>query len=258
VTNRISVVTPSFNQGVFIERTIKSVLQQKGCEIEYIIIDGASKDNSIEVIKKFSHHLAYWVSETDHGQTEAINKGLSRITGDIWAYICSDDTYTPEAFTDCLELFRDKSVDVVFGNCNFINLDDRVTRLKKPGEFDRRKLLRANYIYQPSVFLRRWILDEFGFFDPSLKYAMDYEYWLRISRRARFKYLDRVLSNYRLHVSSKSIAQVIQQIEEATSVKKRYGAGLSADLTNFAFKHWGKTYYKTKRHLFESLTRWRT
>jgi glycosyltransferase involved in cell wall biosynthesis len=250
---KISIVTPSFNQALFLEGTIKSVLDQGYPDLEYIIIDGGSTDDSVNIIKKFQAGISYWVSEKDSGQTEAINKGLKRVSGDIWAYICSDDTYTPNAFAMCVRAFEDSEVDVVYGDCNFINEDDIVTRIKKPGPFSRKKLLRGNYLYQPSVFMRKWILDDVGPFTPSLQYAMDYEYWLRLSDRVKFRYVSYPFSNYRLHTASKSMHAFVNQVEEATIVKKQYGAGVHADWTNFTFKLWGRHYYQWKRRFFDYL-----
>lgn len=254
-TSKISIVTPSFNQGHLIEKTILSVVEQGIPNVEYIIIDGASIDNTVDVIKKYESKLKYWVSEVDGGQTEAINKGLRHVTGDIWAYICSDDTYNPGAFAKCIEVFQDKRVDVVFGGCNFIDINDVVTREKQPGQFDRAKLLRNNYIYQPSVFMRRSILDEHGPFDESLHFSMDYEYWVRISQKARFQYVDFIFSNYRLHSSSKSMKAVSGMNEEGRAVKKKYGAGVRADITYYNFKFWGQHYYQAKRKFFDAISK---
>lgn len=250
---RISVVIPSFNQGLFLERTIESILHQGVPDLELIIIDGASTDNSVDVIRQYSDRIAYWVSEPDRGQTEALNKGVQRVTGDIWAYLCSDDTYSSGALTAVLKAFETRDVDVVYGDCHFINADDAVTRTKTPGSFDRGRLLRGNYLYQPSVFMRRWILDHYGPLDAALHYAMDYEYWLRISAKAKFYYLPEVLSNYRLHARSKSIHSILKQQRESRLVQKRFGRGIGADIDYYRFAFYGKRIYQMKRRFFDFL-----
>jgi glycosyltransferase involved in cell wall biosynthesis len=252
---KISIVTPSYNQGNFLEDTVRSVLEQGYPNLEYIIIDGGSTDNSLDIIKKYSKRLAYYVSERDRGQTEAINKGLRRITGDVWSYLCSDDTLTDGTLRYCAEQFRTTGADIIYGNCNFVTVDGIVSRVKHARPFDRAQLLLDNFIWQPSVFLKRGLLDEFGYFDESLRYAMDYEYWLRVSRKATFNYVNRTLSNYRLHIGSKTIGSTLEHVNEARQVKKKYGAGFRADWAYFNFRFWGLHSYRARRLLFEWLAR---
>jgi hypothetical protein len=180
------------------------------------------------------------------------------ITGDIWAYLCSDDTYAPGAFLEGIRAFeKNPDAAVVYGGCNFIDTQGRITRVKHSGPFDRRKLLKENFIFQPSVFLRRRVLETNGFFDASLKYVMDYEYWLRISFHERFVYVDKILSNYRLHSSSKSIRSVLKMVEESVPIKKKYGAGFEAELNYYKFKLWGRYYYLAKRKFFDWMAKFR-
>lgn len=252
---KISIVTPSYNQAEFLERTILSVLNQNYPYLEYIIIDGGSTDGSVELIKKYEDHLSYWVSEPDGGQTEAINKGLSRITGDVWAYICSDDSYRDNVFAKVIEVFnQNPDCGVVYGGCNFVDEFDRVTRVKFPGVLSRKKLIRGNYLYQPSMFLRRRILNDYGVFSDELDYGMDYEYWLRLSEdNVDFYYLEEILSDYRLHSDSKSMDKVVDMVKESSIIRKRYGAGFKADIDYIMFYIWGKYYYKFKRMLFNKI-----
>lgn len=240
---------------MFLDATIKSVLDQGYPSLDYVVIDGGSKDGSAELIRKYSDRLSFWVSEPDHGQTEAINKGLRRTTGELWAYICSDDTYEPDTFSRVVAAFDRTGADVIFGNCNFINSQGEVTRHKKPGPFDRARLLRNNYLFQPSVFLKRWILDEYGFFDESLNYSMDYEYWVRISKIARFAYVDDTYSNYRLHPHSKSMSAIHGMNREGRVVKKKYGVGIAADIEFVRFKFLGAPLYRAKRWFFDRLAK---
>jgi glycosyltransferase involved in cell wall biosynthesis len=250
---RISVVTPSLDQGAFLDQTIASVLKQGYDNLEYIVIDGGSKDNSVEIIRKYADRLAYWASEPDEGQTQAINKGLRRITGDVWAFLASDDTYEPGALQTVANAFTDPDVDVVYGNCHYINTHGIVTRTKRAGPFDRKHLLRNNCIWQPSVFLRRNVLERYGYLDETLRYSMDYEYWIRISGGIRARYVDAVLSNYRLHFESKSMRSVVEMSKEAMDVKHKYGVGWSADARYLWFWLAGARLYHFRRLLFDRI-----
>ncbi len=134
---RISIITPSYNQGEFIERTIKSVLNQGYENIEYIIIDGGSSDSTVGLLKKYDEHIAYWVSEPDNGQTEAINKGLMHATGDVLAYLNSDDVLFPGAlhFIDaCFK--KHKDADLIYGDCVIFDQNDRFLHIKREIDFD--------------------------------------------------------------------------------------------------------------------------
>lgn len=250
---RISIVTPSYNQAKFLEETILSVINQNYDNLEYIIIDGGSNDNSIEIIKKYEKYLTYWFSEKDGGQTEAINKGLKKITGDIWAFICSDDVYSKGAFEKCIKTFEDNpKVDAIYGDCNFINSEGIVTRVKKPPKFDRSRLLKGNYIYQPSVFCRNKTIKEFGYFNENLDFGMDYEYWLRISQKKNMMYVDYNFSNYRLHSNSKSMKSIVKQQKDVRDIKINYGVGgLYANISFLKFLLVGKYFYLLKRIIFD-------
>ena len=251
---KISVVTPSFNQGEFLERTIESVLNQGYPNLEYLIIDGGSTDDSVEIIKKYESNLSYWVSEKDSGQTDAINKGLKRITGDVWTYLCSDDTYVGDVFFKVAEIFqKNPEYGVVYGGTNFVNENDIVTRIKYPGEFRRERLLRGNYLYQPSMFMHKNLIKEHGLFSEELHYGMDYEYWLRLSDNTKFYYVKDIFSNYRLHSDSKSMDRVVDMVRESSDIRKEYGAGIIADLDYLKFKFFGNYYYKLKRKFFNWL-----
>lgn len=251
---KISIVTPSYNQADFLERTIQSVLDQNYPNLEYIIIDGGSTDGSVDIIKKYEDRLTYWVSEPDNGQTVAINKGLSKISGEIWAYICSDDVYKDNVFDKVIESFqKHPDIGVVYGGCNFIDEHDLVTRVKYPGKFDRERLMNGNYLYQPSMFIKKSVMNDYGVFSEELDYGMDYEYWLRISNKVKFYYLDEILSDYRLHSDSKSMDRIVDMVKESSKIRKSYGAGFKADFDYFIFYIFGQYYYKFKRKLFNMI-----
>lgn len=203
----VSIVTPSFNQAPFLEETIKSVLEQDYPRIEYIVIDGGSTDSSVDVIKKYQSRLAFWVSEQDKGQTDAINKGFNRASGDILAWINSDDTYNPKAVGEAvLYLMEHPDVAMVYADCNFINEQGKVIGKFASRQTDYQKLRRGYvHIPQQTMFFRAKYWKELGPLDPSFYFAMDYDLWVRIAKHAPIKYLPgRTWANFRIHTSSKT------------------------------------------------------
>ena len=205
----VSIITPSFNQARYIEATIQSVLGQDYPRIEYIVIDGGSSDGTVDLLKKYDHKLAYWVSEKDKGQTDAINKGFARATGDILAWINSDDTYEPGAIAAAVKYLQEHpEAGMVYADCNFINEDGRVIGRFGSAQTDYR-LLRQGYVHIPqqTMFFRADLWKQVGPLDPSFYFAMDYDLWTRIAARSPIQYLPgQVWANFRLHTSGKTIA----------------------------------------------------
>lgn len=201
-TPLVSIITPSFNQARFLEATIKSVLEQDYPRIEYIIVDGGSADNSVDVIKKYEDRLAWWVSEKDKGQTDAINKGFNRASGDILAWINSDDTYNPGAVAQAVKyLVEHLEVGLVYADCDFIDEEGRVIGKFNAAQTDYRRL-REGYVHIPqqTMFFRAKYWKELGPLDLSFYFAMDYDLWTRIAARAPFKYLaGHTWANFRIH-----------------------------------------------------------
>jgi glycosyltransferase involved in cell wall biosynthesis len=202
----ISIVTPSYHQAGYIEETIQSVLSQDYPHIEYLIADGGSTDGTIDIIKKYEAKLAWWASEKDKGQTDAINKGLSRAKGDIFAWINSDDTYEPGAVTAAVKYLQDHpEVGMVYGNCNYINESGDVI-----GKFSSAQtnysLLRRGYTHIPqqTMFFRAALWKQVGPLDPSFYFAMDYDLWTRIAALTEIKYVPQTWANFRLHFSGKT------------------------------------------------------
>lgn len=205
---RISVITPSYNQASFIESTIRSVLLQGYPDLEYIIVDGGSTDGSVDIIGKYEGHLAYWVSEPDRGQTHAINKGFARASGDIIAWLNSDDIYEPNVFRLVAETLDPVGGPyVVFGDCLFVDEQGRSMRFFRG--IDRPLYRKLCYwlgwdIPQPTVFVARRVIEKIGPLDESLHLAMDYEWFLRVAQRYDFAHLGRILARYRVHGEAKS------------------------------------------------------
>jgi glycosyltransferase involved in cell wall biosynthesis len=204
----VSIVTPSFNQARFLETTIQSVLSQSYPRLEYIIVDGGSTDGSLEIIKKYSDRLAWWVSEKDKGQTDAINKGFAHAKGDILAWLNSDDAYLPDAVASAVPFFQKyPGLGLLYGDTNFINEAGQII-----GKFGAAQtnihLLRQGYVHIPqqASFFRGDLWRSVGPLDPTFYFAMDYDLWVRIAARTQVKYVPQTWANFRLHADGKTIA----------------------------------------------------
>jgi glycosyltransferase involved in cell wall biosynthesis len=204
----VSIVTPSFNQARFLEATIQSVLSQDYPRIEYFIADGGSTDGSVDIIRKHASRLAGWVSEKDRGQTDAINKGFARASGQILAWLNSDDTYAPGAVMAAVRSFKaSPDCGLVYGDANYIDDGGRIIGKFPAAQTDFARL-RQGYVHIPqqAAFFRADLWKTWGPLDPSFYFAMDYDLWLRIARRAQVKYIPETWANFRLHAAAKTIA----------------------------------------------------
>ncbi len=202
----VSIITPSFNQARFLEETIRSVLEQDYPKIEYIIVDGGSTDDSTEIIRKYSDRLAWWVSEKDRGQTDAINKGFAHATGEILAWLNSDDTYLPEAIYEAVAFLQSHpDVGMVYGDANLINEAGGVIGKFPAAQTDYRRL-RQGYVHIPqqASFWRAELWRQVGPLDPTFYFAMDYDLWVRLARVTRLQYYPRLWANFRLHGGGKT------------------------------------------------------
>lgn len=205
---KITIVTPSFNSGKYLEETILSVIEQEYPNLEFIIIDGGSIDNSVEIINKYSNHISFWISEKDKGQSEAINKGLAKATGTIVTWLNSDDVLTPGALYKVASYFEDnEDAGVVHGKAILF------------GELQKKAVLRDGEINdsgcqyfagmsfpQPSSFFRKGVLDQIGPLDTHMHYGMDYDFFLRAACVTTFLPVQETFSKYRLHRGSKSMS----------------------------------------------------
>lgn len=226
---KISIITPSFNQGKYIERTILSVLKQRGdFELEYIIIDGGSTDNTLDVINKYDNSLS-WVSEKDLGQSDAINKGFHMASGELFAWLNSDDTYEENALSEVAERHRKYKFKWCFGDCRNIDENDQEIRklitmykMIESKKYSYRRLLSKDFISQPAVFFTRDVCREIGPLDIKCKYSMDYDYWLRIGKKYEPNYINKFLANFRWHGESKNSANYKKAACETYLTAKRH------------------------------------
>lgn len=216
---KFSIITPSFNQSNFIKKTIDSVINQKGnFEIEYFVIDGGSTDNTINILKKYEKKLKndprikfYWQSKKDKGQSDAINQGFKRATGDILAFINSDDYYQANIFQKVADEFIKNQKNLWLTGYSLI-VDENNKQIQKLvtiyknfwlGHFSYTTLLILNYIPQPSTFWKRELYQKHGPFNNSLNYTMDYDFWLKIAKNNTPLILKKYVSNFRIHSTSK-------------------------------------------------------
>jgi glycosyltransferase involved in cell wall biosynthesis len=216
----VSIVTPSYNQGRFLEATIRSVSEQDYPRLEYMVIDGGSSDESVAVIRRYAEQLAYWESQPDRGQAHAVNKGLQRARGEILGWLNSDDLLAPAAVRLAVEVFQSlPGVDVVYGRLRRIDETGRPVPTpslpKDRLEFDRSQVIGECIVNQPGAFWRRSIMERVGWLDERLEYSLDYEYWMRMALAgAKFKRLDRVMADFRLSAGSKTVGQTAAQARE--------------------------------------------
>jgi glycosyltransferase involved in cell wall biosynthesis len=203
----VSIITPSYNQAEFLEETIQSVLNQDYPNIEYLIVDGGSQDGSQEIIQKYANRFAWWVSEKDAGQTDAINKGFQRVRGEILAWINSDDTYNPGAISEAVSfLLSHPEAGMVYGDANLIDETGQVIGRFPARQTDLRRLRRGYvHIPQQTAFFRKELWDKAGPLDPSFYFAMDYDLWIRLAKQAPLLYYPHCWANFRLHGSGKSV-----------------------------------------------------
>lgn len=204
---KVSVITPSFNQARFLEEAILSVLEQDYPDIEYIIVDGGSTDGSVDIIRKYADRLACWVSEPDAGQSDAINKGLQQATGEIWAWMNSDDAYLPGALRMAVaQMISSPEADILYGDC--ICIDECGNEIARPVASDFHYLSYLvdcnNYIPSGSAFIRRHVAEQIGELDTSMHMVMDMDYWLRAGLVYRLAYLPKALSLYRVYPGAKT------------------------------------------------------
>lgn len=221
----ISIVTPSFNQARFIEETIRSILLQGYPALEYIVIDGGSTDGSVDIIRRYEPWISHWVSERDKGQSDAINKGFRRSTGEIIAWLNSDDTYHANAFGAVAEAFaRDTASGLIYGGCDIINEDGSLYTRYPSRSFDLKILINAwNFIPQPATFMRADAYRAVGEVDVDLHYSMDRDLWIRLGRSFGAAMIEAPLANIRYYDDCKTAAISRAGRRERLAICRRYG-----------------------------------
>lgn len=216
-----SIITPSFCQGSFIERTLQSVLSQAGIKFDYIVCDGGSSDNTLAVLKQYQSKLR-WISEPDQGQADAVNKGIRNTTGDIIAWINSDDVYYPLALSKVRHIFETfPDVKIVYGNANHIDQSDSIIGPYPTEAWNYKRLRETCFICQPATFFRRQLVEDYGYLDPKLEFCMDYELWLRYGQYTDFYYLPEVLAGSRFYSDTKTSRNQLDLHFEINEMLKR-------------------------------------
>jgi GT2 family glycosyltransferase len=218
-----SVITPSYQQGQFIERTIQSVLSQDVAELDYVVTDGGSRDETVDILKKYQDRLR-WVSEKDNGQADAVNKGIAMTGGAILGWLNSDDVYYPGAVRTVLDYFAaHPDVELVFGNANHIDELDRILEPYPTEPWDPVRLRDVCFLCQPAVFFRRSVVERHGGLDARLRYCMDYEYWMRLAQKGiRVARLPQVLAGSRLHAATKTLGSRIRCHREINDMMRKH------------------------------------
>lgn len=212
----VSIITPSYNQADFLEETIRSVLEQDYPNIEYLVVDGGSTDGSVDLIRKYQERIDWWVSEPDRGQADALNKGMARARGEIVAWLNSDDIYRPGAIRQAVDvLLQHPELGMVYSKLDSIDRTGELFNTISYRQYDLLDLLTFRIIGQPTVFMRRAILQRAGPLDASYNYLLDHHLWLRMLQLAPIKYVPAVWAAARHHPSAKNVAQAARFGEEA-------------------------------------------
>jgi hypothetical protein len=234
---RVSVITPSYNQARFLERTIRSVIRQGYPQLEYIVIDGGSTDGSVDIIRKYADRLAFWVSESDRGQANAVNKGMARVTGDIVGWVNSDDFYYPGAIDAAVDAFAtDPTIGFVYGRGNRVDEHDALIEpfaFTRP--FDVDTLVHGvDYILQPTVFMRRGALAAVDPIDPTLQWTLDWDLWIRLGRKFPARMIDHVTAASREYAGTKTSNGGFERVAEIQRIVRRHtGEEVSVGYLNY-------------------------
>ncbi len=252
---KISIITPSYNQADFLEDTIQSVIGQNYPNLEHILIDGGSNDGSVDIIKKYENHFTYWKSEKDNGQSDAINQGFRKATGDIVAWLNSDDQYLPNTLHYVAEQYIKTGKlehKILFGNC--INLNTETLGIfpsdvaQKHRDFT---IELTDFVIQPSSFWTRQVWEQVGELDEDLDYGMDWDWFIRANREnITFEPTDRFMSINRFHSEKKTSLGGMVRIKELSKIYERYH---SKEIQNAYLKYHENGKYKKFRNVYRRL-----
>ena len=251
---KVSIITPSFNQGVFVRRTIESVLAQRSdtYALEHLVFDGGSTDETCSVLRSFGDNIR-WVSEPDRGQAHAVNKGLAASAGEIIGWLNSDDIYYPGAVAAVVAFFEaNPQIDVVYGLADHIDLQDRAFEDYPTEEFDLERMKQTCTICQPSLFFRKHIVAQHGMLDENLHYCMDYEYWLRLGKAGvSFALMPQKLAGSRMYADNKTLGARVKVHREINDMFKRlFGTVPDRWISNYAHAWVENKYNRQKSPLF--------
>ena len=227
---KVSVVTPSYNQGEFLERTLLSVLAQTAVDLEYIVVDGVSRDASLSVIERYAASLDCVLIEPDDGQADALRKGFALATGDVLCYLNSDDVLTSGSLAFVVDFFENNpDVDAIYGNRLFLSPDDRLTGVWVLPPHSDYLMARWDFIPQEGCFWRRRLMERSGSINPSFAFALDYDLFVRMMKKGRFVHVDRFLAGFRVHPASKSSTQYetvgrseVARVREEQGIRMRW------------------------------------
>jgi glycosyltransferase involved in cell wall biosynthesis len=256
---RISVVTPSYNQGQFIEKTIRSVLGQRYRNLEYLVLDGGSTDRTIEILQGYDPQLSYWRSEKDGGQAAAINEGFQRATGDILCWLNSDDLHVATTLSEVAGLLG-SNLDapiVLYGACEMFKDRTHRREVRPAISFNHALLEVVDFLDQPSVFWTRRAWEVVGPLDATLCYSFDWEWFLRASKVCQFIATDALLSRYRLHKAQKTGVGGEKRWIELLEVVRRHSSPVVVRHYEFLRRNGFARWWLNKRmRIFQKLRRW--
>ena len=220
---KISVVVPAYQHAAYIEAAIDSILSQEDCQVEVLVFDGGSKDGTVEILQNYGSKIT-WTSAPDGGQTDAINKGLHQASGEILAYLNSDDIYFPGALARVAAHFQDHpKCELLYGDAWHLHEDGSKMERYPTEKWDYNRLFETCFICQPASFWRRRLIERVGVFDERFDFSMDYEFWLRAGASAHVDYLPgQELAGSRLHADTKTLGQRLRVHHEILHVVRKY------------------------------------
>lgn len=218
----VSIITPSYNQAAYLEAALLSVLRQEYPHLEYIVIDGGSTDGSLEILQRYGDQLAYWTSEPDQGQADAINKGLRMATGEVVAWLNSDDLYMSGTVREAVQALQTHpQAGMVYGDGLMVDASGRLLDKHRYRDYDVRDLLHWEVLLQPTTFMRTKVLREVGYLSSQYHYILDHELWIRIAARYPIVHVPSFWAVERTHLQAKTVAQAAVWVEEGRAFMKR-------------------------------------